>query len=450
MKRALLATLTCCACSDWESLRATAECRQDAACRDGGNAGGTAGGAAGGTAGGAAGGAAGGTAGGAAGGTAGGAAGGTAGGAAGGTAGGTADAGPLTRPGALSDRLAAVDFDDDGQVDLAYTDGVTPTVYLWRGLGNGTFNPMPVVDAGSSGHWRLVPMNVAGDSAMDLVLFAPDAGDAPRVLEGLGDLTFKAGLFPIAPSSGEIELAVPLDFNVDGRVDLVLAQRGAASAWLDLYAGLPDGGFAYTNTLANYAATICTDHCFDAIRSVPVDGGTFVVHAAGTVNVRHSTVGPDGGASGGGFGGGEATLLRAVDVDGDGRTDFVWRNSTSFSALLQPFDPSSLFGLRVGTNGAAPSVPAGGVLDVTAGTFRYTADAGHPFNLVTVEPGMAQWWPGLGYSSSNFGYCFDPAIPLGVASAQAAVQVDANADGFNDLILVGGTPPAVTVVSGVP
>jgi hypothetical protein len=121
----------------------------------------------------------------------------------------------------LTSQMVGADFDNDGKLDLV--GAVGSTIYVLRGVGDGTFN-WPVASAGPAGT-TITGINVAdlnGDGKLDLILTGSKDSTTSFVatLFGNGDGTFQT---PIETDFSGVHLPpnpIAADFNEDGVLDL--------------------------------------------------------------------------------------------------------------------------------------------------------------------------------------------------------------------------------------
>ncbi|MBZ5704867.1 MAG: FG-GAP-like repeat-containing protein [Acidobacteriia bacterium] len=128
--------------------------------------------------------------------------------------------------------LAAGDFNRDGKIDLALTNGGANTADIFLNKGNGKFQP-PVSFATRLGPSSIAVADLNGDGKLDLMV----AGSAISVLLGNGDGTFQSAVnysTGIGPKS-----VIAGDFNADGKLDAALIN--AFSFDLSIYLGNGDG-----------------------------------------------------------------------------------------------------------------------------------------------------------------------------------------------------------------
>jgi hypothetical protein len=133
--------------------------------------------------------------------------------------------------------IATGDFNGDGNLDLAISNGSSNTVTILLGNGNGTFNAAGSPATGNSPS-SLVVGDFNGDGKPDLaVTNATD--NTVTILLGNGDGTFKAAASPV---TGNRPSAIAAgDFNGKGKVDLAVAN--AAGNTITILLGNGDGTF---------------------------------------------------------------------------------------------------------------------------------------------------------------------------------------------------------------
>jgi hypothetical protein len=151
---------------------------------------------------------------------------------------------PLTNPSeypAEPYSVAIGDFDGDGVDDVVTADNASLTIDIELGNGDGTFRPgasQPKIGGAASFNLMAHDMNL--DGHLDLVI-ANRSSDDVSVLLGRGDGTFQDAIVSsISPSIGPYSIAVG-DFNLDGVPDVVTANFMSANASVLL--GTGDGRF---------------------------------------------------------------------------------------------------------------------------------------------------------------------------------------------------------------
>ncbi len=150
---------------------------------------------------------------------------------------------PAVAAGARPLGAAAVDFDADGQLDLAVVSRDTGSVLLYRGDGEGLLTPLPSIPAGS------FPASIAagdfnGDGRTDMAVAeqgipGDTVNDSVRVFLNSGGWIFWESDILMA---GDLPLDLKAaDFNSDGLADLVVAN--SRSDKITFYLANPGGGF---------------------------------------------------------------------------------------------------------------------------------------------------------------------------------------------------------------
>lgn len=135
--------------------------------------------------------------------------------------------------------VAAGDFNSDGKLDLAVSEGSGgggTTVGVLLGNGDGTFGPVAHYQAGINPAY-VVTADFNGDNNLDLAVV--NNGGSVSILLGKGDGSFgphqdfTVGSFPIGAAAG--------DFNHDGKMDLAVVNTGSNNVTVLL--GKGDGRF---------------------------------------------------------------------------------------------------------------------------------------------------------------------------------------------------------------
>lgn len=127
-------------------------------------------------------------------------------------------------PGSAPVGLAVGDFDQDGSLDAATADTTSRSVTLYRQF-DGVLYADPPIDVLSvpSG---IVGAQLVGDGALDLAVTKGNA-DTVLILKGLGDGTFEMLPVELAVEPSPIGVAAT-DLNGDGRFDLIVASEVSA------------------------------------------------------------------------------------------------------------------------------------------------------------------------------------------------------------------------------
>jgi hypothetical protein len=168
--------------------------------------------------------------------------------------------------------IAAADFNADGKIDLAVTNEADNTVSIFMGRGDGTFQNRVDYPTGNSPVW-VSTGDFNGDTVLDLAVAnngvptSSNTGNTVSILLGqlnaTGNATGTFGAktdFPAGTAPASIAVA---DFNVDGRLDLVVADQTDNA--ISLLLGLGNGLFGQNFELpvqTNPVSVATTD--FDA------------------------------------------------------------------------------------------------------------------------------------------------------------------------------------------
>ncbi len=230
--------------------------------------------------------------------------------------------------------LVAADFNGDSVVDLAVANGGSGTVGVLLGAGNGTFTAAGTFAVGT-GPSAVAVGDFNGDGKADLA-FSRSAANTVSILLGQGDGSFgPATNFGTGGTAGANSVAVA-DFDRDGRLDLVVANRGpfpnyAAPGTVSVLRG--DGGGRFGTPLtfgagANPVSVIAADLNGDGAADVATANldsdsvSVLVGNGDGTLAAaRHYAVG-------------RAESLGVGDLNSDGSLDLVTANRHSFVTVL--------------------------------------------------------------------------------------------------------------------
>jgi len=248
--------------------------------------------------------------------------------------------------GLASQWVAAGEFNGDGKIDLAVSDGNQTQVLL--GNGDGTFTAFgPYVLGGM----QVVAVDVNHDGKLDLVSTL-NFGQLVVQL-GNGNGTFQPTItYPIA--SDAIGVAVA-DLNGDGKPDIVTASRTPNT--LSVFLGVGDGTFisAPAVTLQSgpsslSAADLNGDGKQDLIVGNQFSGNVAVLLGNGDGTFQSASTLTAGS---------DPLLLAAADLNRDGRIDLIVSDVNSHDAYVFAGNGNGTFAAPAVFALAASSVPRG-------------------------------------------------------------------------------------------
>jgi hypothetical protein len=268
--------------------------------------------------------------------------------------------------------VAAGDFNEDGKQDLAVVNGISNTVSVLLGRGDGTFRAQTRYPTSGEAPVSIAVGDFNGDGHQDLVV--ADAGsNEVSVFLGTGDGTFQTA-YTAGVGSTPVSVVVG-DFNGDGKMDVATAN----------------------NTTGNVSVLLGNgDGTFQGATSVPV--------------------------------GSYPTSLAVGDFNGDGKQDLAVTNSGS-----DPGTVSVLLGNGDGTftpaSGSLPTVGASPA-SVTVGDFNH--DGSQDLAVTNQQGGTVSVL--LGNGNGTFGeQATYPSSPPFNAAPTSVVVSDFNRDGVQDL-----------------
>ena len=364
--------------------------------------------------------------------------------------------------------LAAADFDEDGQLDLAAvaSDG---SVSLWLGAGaTATAQPARVVSsAGALASTRAVSAeDFDGDGRIDLLVAGvrPEGGCAAVLRRGQGGGAFEPGVVVAAPApsyAGCSGLEAG-DFDQDGNLDFALIYfyqppetNNGLNGAVDVSLGAGAGAFVLVETHELSAGGTLPYYSPAATQAdVDADGALDLVFAAevrwlsGPAQLRLQTLRGDGT---GHFAPGplrdfecrdcDLVAADASDQTGDGFADVVVATHLGFDSDEYPFpvlffendgaggfsEPRSVLSESGSVSVELADVAADGLADIVS-----TNVSGR----VTVLPALG---PG------SFG---PPRRSLSGGGVAASLTTDVDGDGRLDLALLDATEPELRLARG--
>lgn len=220
---------------------------------------------------------------------------------------------------------AAGDFNEDGKVDLVATNPSAVSVMLAQ--SNGSFKPPVSYPVPGPLSPDVVVADLNNDSHLDLIEVNQNVSGngSISVLLGKGDGTFQAAVnYTVGVASVSVSVA---DFNGDGILDLMVADRGGSSYGdANLLLGNGDGTFrpATVVSVGNFFPYwgVAGDFNGDGkLDFAVVEVGSIAVilgNGDGTFQAPITSSGI-----------GEAVFAAAADLNGDGKLDLVTANGLS-------------------------------------------------------------------------------------------------------------------------
>lgn len=217
------------------------------------------------------------------------------------------------------------DFDGDGKLDFAVVNGLDASVFGFLNDGSGGFNPLPVATlTGVSALAATAGTFSGGDGRSQVALLAKSQTQNVYAMFVLGMVqgTLQNVFSDVVVDPQSL---APLDFDGDGRADLLLgSSTGRAGAWVQS-ASTP--GIAFS-AAPSYTAPL-SGSALRSASSWTVGGqpGAFFGAGNSVVAVSGFSVGNGITATGSAPAGLRADVVAAADLDGDGLPDAVVADS---------------------------------------------------------------------------------------------------------------------------
>lgn len=348
----------------------------------------------------------------------------------------------------------AGDFNQDGKPDLAISNISSNDVTILLGNGNGGFAPAAGSPVATNGAFpsRIFAADLNGDGKLDLVT-SNFTGNSVSILLGNGNGTFAhAGGSPMSVA-GNVGGVSIIDFNLDGKLDLIVSNTSGNT--VQLFLGNGSGGFA---AASGSPITVGNTSYWPVAADFNLDGRPdFAVtnYNSNTVSIELNSCNATP-CSGVGFSAATGSpfsaqnrALTIADFNLDGKPDVA---AVSFDAN----NLSVLLGNGSGGMTAAPGSPinlGASSLSLTSGDFNRD---GKP-DLAVARSGSNGISILLGNGAGGFGA---PQFVAGsVVLPQWLATADFNRDGKPDLIaevntgvyvLLGDGAGGFTVAAGSP
>jgi VCBS repeat-containing protein len=282
--------------------------------------------------------------------------------------------------------LAAADFNDDGNLDVAAADSSAGTVTTFLGDGAGNFTQQSVTSVGSD-PVALAVGDFNGDGRQDLAV-ANSGSNSVSILLGNGDGTFTAGTTltnfndPVAVVAG--------DFNGDGKTDLAVVNEAANT--VSILLGNGNGTFT-----ASTAPVVGNQPDAIGVADLNGDGKEDLVVANAGSNTVSVLLGHGDGtfAAAVNYAVGSAPSSLALgDVDGDGVADLVVANkgSNNVSVLIDNGDGTFATAVNYAA-GASPVAVALGDYYGQGSLSISVADQGSNQLTVLLNSGLGSFFP---------------------------------------------------------
>ena len=244
--------------------------------------------------------------------------------------------------------ITTIDFNGDGLLDLVVPNRDSANLTLFRGVGDGTFAPLPEPLAGGSCPFFAVVGDFNRDGVSDLAIIN-HLCHTLFVALGIGDGTFAAPSIYQTPE--EPRGIVVADFNRDGSDDLAIANRLGGT--ISVLIGRGDGTF---RPRVDYPAGL-SPH---AIVAADFNGDQLPDLAVANTGTNSVTIFQNTGMGGfrslsdipAGLG---STALVATDLNRDGRPDLVVADGGQGGvSVLLGDGPFSFASLRFYPTGSSP------------------------------------------------------------------------------------------------
>lgn len=244
---------------------------------------------------------------------------------------------------ALGQPISAIqpaDFNSDGNLDLAFANGISGQSPVVLGYGDGAFNTAGDLNGGFPNGLAVGDFN--GDGRLDVVVVSGGStalpGSGLNVSLGNGDGTFAVANGSPIPLGKDLCAIVTADFNGDGKLDLAVTDCGSNAVMILLGNGDGTFGTPTTITVGNQPYSIVTgdfnnDGKLDLAVANEGDGTVTLLLGNGDGTFTQASGSPYAV-------GANPFQIVAADLNGDGKLDLAVvlgaiTNTGSVAILLQ-------------------------------------------------------------------------------------------------------------------
>jgi len=331
--------------------------------------------------------------------------------------------------------VTLADFNKDGKLDAA-TVSFSGDASVLLGNGNGTFQPESTyISTAVVPGTAIVAADFNNDGNPDLAFSMSTYGFG--TLLGNGDGTFRRFTYQL-PGSTEGGLGAA-DLNDDGKLDVVMAFPRRAGTVTGAYVALGKGNGAFQEARAvytapsTYAGLVLVDFNKDGRLDIVTSGGGFVSVLLGNGDGTFPFDGTDFPVASG-------TLIRSLavgDLNGDGALDVVAPDSSGRTLNVS-------LGKGDGTMLAAKQFPCGlNPADVKVADLNLD---GLPDIVATNDSGPGNAGTVAVLAGKGDG-TFDPYVAFGTGMGPHAVSIaDLNGDILPDLVVANKNDGTVSVL----
>lgn len=356
---------------------------------------------------------------------------------------GARDAGVVAT--AQGERLVVTDLSANGGFDLLFSEPGSGRISFWRAPQAFPAQATEefTVTLASGGIHEVVPVDLTGSAALELLVFPVDGG-APVLLTRVGN-TWAESLWSPLPEA--VVAGTAVDIDGDSRAELVLSTRGTSTVSVDLYRPATDGGVTFWANLVTYPQSAEVR----GVRHAVVPGGTLVVDF-GTLGFRSRVVDGSGGTSRSVNHSGDLLELHRI-ASSDPRRLFL-AVSANRGLVHHNLNPDASVDLDLVMLGTAPNglvqVDAGTTSQLCMGDFRHSPGALAP-SLVVAGAQVLSYpyaqrvttgsFPGERWQQTPQQVAPGPVVGAALAARTAGAAVDL-------YLVTAGNPRTLTRVGG--